>query len=150
MAGSSIKLNIALNENWKSVSGDSELTKTLMRRGRANNNALQISWISWESEDGAPIDPQFLLPRWIARLGATIDEFSFDHSDGRRATARFEADGFAYGQAWCVVDGDNLINVTFICDELPSADELREVEQMVESLGVVEGPPARPRKWMWF
>jgi hypothetical protein len=150
LAEKTIKLSLALDVNWKSISGASELTKTLMRKDRTNNNALQVSWISGDGAPDGVIDPNATLKRWLSSVGAVVEDGLVEAADPGRATMRFSADDFAYCQAWCVVDGEHLINATFLCDELPTLEELREVEDMVASLRIVEGPPAQPRKWMWF
>lgn len=96
------------------------------------------------------IDPGVILKRWLAGAGTVLEDDLLEPADRTRATMVFSADDFAYCQAWCVVDGEHLINATYLCEEMPTAQELREVEQMVASLAIVEGPPPRPRKWMWF
>ncbi len=124
---------------------------TLVRKAKVNNNALQLSWASWSNDAGAEIDPKIVVRDWIISAGGVPEDSPAQvNSAGRIATSRFSAEEFAYCQAWCVIDGENLINATFICDAAPTASELSEVEAMVASAGIVPAPPARPRKWLWF
>lgn len=118
-----------------------------MRKWRNNTNALQISWTSWDATDGVKLDPSRLLGSWLDSLQVQQVTPLVSHEPDRIATSRFAREDFPYCQAWSVLEGNNLINATFICDVDPTPEEVAEVQQMVDSLGVQEAPKKR---WLWF
>jgi hypothetical protein len=136
-------LQFRLNPSWEEIEGISE-TPTYMRKGRTNNNALQVSVLINTSDICPEIDPERVIVAWVKRIGGKAVEISPSESCfGKAASATFSARDFAYCQAWFSTDGADLIQATFICDGSPSADELSEVSQMVRTMNLGEAIPLK-------
>jgi hypothetical protein len=138
-------LQFRLNPNWEEIKEISE-TPTYMRKGRTNNNALQVSVLINTSDKRPEIDPERVIVAWVKRIGGKAVEISPSDSEscfGKAASATFSARDFAYCQAWFSTDGADLIQATFICDGSPSADELSEVSEMVRTMNLGEAIPSK-------
>jgi hypothetical protein len=110
-----------------------------MRKGRKNNNALQVCVLINTSDARPEIDPESVVLAWVKRIGGKVTEVSSSESGfGQAASATFSARDFAHCQAWFATDGADIIQATFICDGAPGADELREVSEMVRSMNLGE------------
>jgi hypothetical protein len=131
-------LQLRPNANWEQIKGVSE-TATYMRKGRKNNNALQVSVLINTSDAQPEIDPERVVFAWVKRIGAKATEISSSESSfGKTASATFSAKDFAYCQVWFSTDGADTIQATFICDGPPGSDELMEVSEMVRSMNLGE------------
>jgi hypothetical protein len=139
--GEARSLRLHLNPNWEEVKGVSNVP-TYMRKGRTNNNALQVSFAITTSRP--EINPEKFIIVWVEDIGGEVGEVSSSESSfGKMASATFSAGDFAHCQAWFSTDGVNIIQATFICDGRPSADELAEVSEMVRSTNLGEAAPSK-------
>jgi hypothetical protein len=126
-------------------------TLTYMRKGRTNNNALQVSVLSNASDVRLDIDPERVIVAWVKRIGGEVVEVSSSELGlGKMASATFSARDFAHCQAWFSTDGADTIQATFICDGAPSVDELAEVSEIVHSMNFGETTPSKKRDWWLF
>jgi hypothetical protein len=141
--GGERSLQFRLNANWEEIKGASA-TPTYMRKGRMNNNALQVSVGINVSDVRPKIDPERVVVAWVDRIGGkAIEVWSSQSGFGKMASATFSARDFAHCQAWFSTDGTDIIQVTFICDGSPSAAELAEVSEMVRSMNLGEAAPPK-------
>jgi hypothetical protein len=148
--GRARSLQLQLNVNWEEIKGVSK-TLTYMRKGRTNNNALQISSLSITSDVRPEIDPEEFIVAWVERIGGKVVEvLSSESGLGKMAFATFSARGFAHCQAWFSTDGADTIQATFICDAQPSTDELAEVSEIVRSMNLDEAAPSKKCGWWPF
>jgi hypothetical protein len=134
-----LRPGLALNENWELVANASG-PPTFMRKGRRNNNALQISKAI--NKDGKPLVPEpdveKIAEASVARFGGKPTRiFSGVCHFGKFGSAVFAVNNFAHCQIWSITDGVHFLTATFICDSSPAAEELSEVEKMVMSLTLV-------------
>jgi hypothetical protein len=144
--GEARSLRLHLNPNWEEVKGVSNVP-TYMRKGRTNNNALQVSFAITTSDARPEINPEKVIVAWVERIGGEVVEVSSSESSfGKMASATFSARDFAHCQAWFSTDGVNIIQATFICDGPPSADELAEVSEMVRSTNLGEAAPSKKHR----
>lgn len=118
-----------------------------MRKSRRNNNAFQVSWASWDRSAAPLINLPDLLNRWVDQLGGTNIRLVPADQPHRTSSAEFSAEGFAYCRAWCITYGDNVINATFICDALPTDEELEEVTGIAENLTIKQ---RAGKRWFFF
>jgi hypothetical protein len=143
--GEARSLRLHLNPNWEEVKEVSDLP-TYMRKGRTNNNALQVSFLTTTSDVHPEFNPEKFIVGWVEYIGGEVVEvWSSESSFGKMASATFCARNFAYCQAWFSTDGTDIIQATFICDGRPGADELAEVSEMVRSTNLGEVAPSKKR-----
>jgi len=130
---------LALNENWELV-GNASQPPAFMRKGRINNNALQISTsINKEEKPLMPEpDVEKIAGASVARFGGKPTKvFNGVCRFGKFGSSVFAVNNFAHCQIWSITNGVHFLTATFICDSAPTAEEMNEVEQMVMSLTLV-------------
>jgi len=128
-------INLAISPNWEEMPSGN--VQALMRRNRTNNNVLQISFT--RSLTGRPLspppDPVEMAAALVRQQGGRADQgFEGQCAVGKFGRVIYSADKLAYGEAWIVTDGSHLFLATFSCNASPSAEELREVAEMVTSV----------------
>jgi len=142
-------LLIELDGNWEAVAGPK--TCSYMRKGRINNNALQVSIAVNNSNARLQIEPEELIVAWVQRIGGSNMRVSPCQSQfGKMVTVTFSAGDFAHCRAWFSTDGMSTIQATFICDGQPSDAELTEVSQMARSMRLAQAKPTKKSGWWPF
>jgi len=134
-----LRPGLALSANWELVRDPLQIP-AFMRKGRGNNNALQIS--TSINKDGKLLVPEpdveKIAEASVSRLGGKPTRiFSGVCEFGKFGSAIFAAKDFAHCQLWSITDGIHFLTATFICDALPTAEEMSEVEKMMMSLTLV-------------
>jgi hypothetical protein len=143
--GGARSLQLQLNANWEEVMWVSKFPvyMTYMRKGRTNNNALQVGVAINTSDVRPEINPEKFIVTWVEGIGGEVVKMSSSESGfGKMASATFSARDFAHCQAWFSTDGVDIIQATFICDGPLGADELTEVSEMVRSMNLGEAAPS--------
>jgi hypothetical protein len=138
-----------LDRNWEAITGPR--VSTYMRKGRDNNNALQVSFTINTSNVHPQIDPEEVVAAWVEHIGGAVIETSSSCSAfGKTASATFSARDLIYCQAWFSTDDIDTIQATFLCDGQPSDAELAEVSQMVHSMRLGAAEPTKKSGWWPF
>ena len=146
-----IKPTLVLDPSWEMVDGPYN-PPAFMKKGRANNNAFQISsaWNDGGKSLGKSITTEVLARDLVVRRlnGVPLREYTGRCRYGEFTSVIFSAQTFAHCQVWCVSNGIHIISATFICDWPPTQEELEEVEGMALSLHFKEPLPKTKRWWL--
>jgi len=136
------RIDLTLSPNWEEVQGMAAVQR-LLRRDRANRNAVEIS-MTW-NQSGKRLnprpDPAGLAATLAANRGATVK----DRSEGTCRAGRYgrvvlSLPNLAHGEAWILTDDVHMFLATYTCEVAPTPEEVREVTDMVMSVHWSETP----------
>ncbi len=143
--------HIVVAPNWELVPTGGRIP-AYMRKGRTNNNALQVSTLSTHEGQTLELDLAETVAKWTQALGGrVISTVEGDCSFGKYAKAEFEKAGFSHCEVWQLSDGQSVLSVTYICDAPPTVPELEEVRNMALSAYRFAGASeiVQPRSPWW-
>ena len=141
------RLDMEVNSSWEKIEGVSSIP-TFMRKGRGDENALQISWISIPKDKPVQMDVEEFAIEWAKSIGGVVQRTSNGAARyGKFGSAIFKAKEYPYCQVWMVSDGANFLSATFVCSHFPTNIELVEVQEMVLSLRPDSPTPIKKRWW---
>lgn len=140
-----MRLKIHLPRTWAQQHNPNG-PATFCRQG--SNNAFQVSWAEYRGSESLYVTADTLVEMATSlgqeqRFGDVIESTSGDCRFGTFGTAVFRAAGHSRIQIWFISNGRDHIMATHICDRVPGASEIAEVQEIATSLALGPEEPIK-------